>query len=202
MNPVPFKSPTQSLNLIFLICLAYIFFITVPVYAENTSKSKQNRWDFLTGYGSSYPGWGETQTRVETVDMLLRYNRVIIDDLGTSWFKGYHSLLIEPVIHFLINPDESPMVSLNFLACHTFTTFKPVSPYIFGGGGPVYVGSDIDGVGARWNGNYQFGVGIRWQAHSDRSFLFEIRYHHVSNGNRKEPNVPLNSTKFLFGFTF
>lgn len=126
----------------------------------------------------------------------------MIDDMGSSWYRGYHSLLIEPVFHLVFNPDGSSMIGLNFLGCYTFSEAELFTPYIFGGGGPIYVDADIAGMGAHWNGNYQFGAGIEWKLNEDHSLLFEVRYHHISNGNRSEPNIPLNSTKFLTGFTF
>ncbi len=184
--------------------LIVLFTLNQNAYAQEQKvvSSEQNRWSFLAGYGSSYPGWGETETRVETVDLFFRYNKTMIHDMGSSWYSGYHSLLIEPAVHFLTNIDESPMVSLNFLGCYTFSSLEPITPYIFGGGGPVYIGGDIPGIGTRWNGNYQFGMGIKWLLNQDHSFLFEVRYHHISNGNTTDPNIPLNSTKFLAGFTF
>ena len=88
------------------------------------------------------------------------------------------------------------------MAAHTFTSHETVQPYIFIGGGPVYVGADIEGMGARMNGNYQAGVGLRRKIGENRYLLFEYRYYHVSNGGRRDPNVPLNGSKFMIGFTF
>jgi hypothetical protein len=159
------------------------------------------RWSVLTGYGSSHPGWGETEVRVETLDLVLRRSSIIVDDVGSSWYKGYHSLFVEIPLHFLLNPDDTPIIGLNFLASYTFTGFS-LQPYLFGGGGPVYVDADIAGMGSNWNGNYQVGAGFSYRLNDDHALLLECRYHHISNGNSSEPNLPLNSTKFLVGYTF
>jgi lipid A 3-O-deacylase len=172
----------------------------------------------LFGYGSSYPGWGETKERVETIDLAVRYEIPKYMDLGSSWYKGYHSVLIEVPVHFLINRTGWPMTGLNFLANYTFTAWERFHPYIFAGGGPLYVSADIPGMGSHFPGNYQAGIGLRYPlesqhdllfevryhhvSKSQHDLLFEVRYHHVSNANTADPNDPLNSLKFMIGYTF
>ncbi len=163
---------------------------------------RPDNWALLSGYGTSHPGWGQTEERVETIDVVLRYGHILYDDIGSSWYRGNHSLLIELPVHLLFNPDSSPMVGLNFLACYTFTSDKKLQPYLFAGGGPLYTDADIPGMGSKWNGNYQFGGGVKYRINSKHDLLFEGRFHHVSNGDTKSPNDPLNSTKFLMGITF
>jgi hypothetical protein len=156
----------------------------------------------LTGYGQSFPGWGLTTQRVETIDLVGRYNHVILNDLGSGWLRGYHSILLELPVHVVVSPDVSAMLAVNFLAAYTFTADTDVQPYIFGGGGPVYSFADVPGMGAEWNGNYQFGAGLDYNWQGPHHLLFEVRYHHISNGGAEEPNDPLNSIKLLVGFTF
>jgi hypothetical protein len=57
-------------------------------------------------------------------------------------------------------------------------------------------------MGAHLNGHYQCGLGIRYPLTDNHALLFEVRYHHVSNGGTEDPNDPLNSLKFLVGYTF
>lgn len=156
----------------------------------------------LAGYGTSHPGWGQTKELVETIDLTLRYSHVLKSDIGFSWYKGYHSLLLELPVHLVVNPDLSPMIGINFLASYTFAANNQYLPYIFAGGGPLYTNADIPGMGSHWNGNYQFGAGLRYKINTRHDVLFEFRFHHVSNGGQKDPNDPLNSIKFLAGFTF
>lgn len=156
----------------------------------------------MIGYGQSIPGWGLTTERVETIDLTPRYNHVIFHDLGSGWFKGEYSTIVELPIHLVYRPVDTAMVGVNFLACYTFTSDRDWRPYIFGGGGPVYSFGDIPGMGTKLNGNYQFAIGLDHSISATQSILTEIRYHHVSNGGRKDPNVPLNSIKFVIGLTF
>jgi len=171
--------------------------------AETASNETSNdSWGFLTGYGQSFPGWGQTTQRVETIDLVPRYNHHVFENLGSGWYRGFHSTLVELPVHLVVNPDTSSMIGINFLACYTFTAPEQVRPYLFGGGGPVYNFADIPGMGADLNGNYQFGIGMQYPWQQRHDLLFEIRYHHISNAGTKSPNEPLNSCKVLVGLTF
>lgn len=156
----------------------------------------------IGGYGRSFPGWGRTTQRVETLDLVLRHNHHIFNEIGSGWYRGFHSILMELPLHLVVSPEISAMIGLNFLACYTFTVNDRWRPYLFGGGGPVYSFADIPGMGAELNGNYQFGIGFEYDAGSQHHLLFEYRYHHISNGGGSEPNDPLNSSKLLIGITF
>ncbi|WP_458776723.1 acyloxyacyl hydrolase [Desulforhopalus sp. 52FAK] len=165
-------------------------------------ETAQDNWAVIGGYGQSIPGWGETSQRVETVDLIPRYNHHLIDNIGSSWYRGYHSLLLELPLSITTSPDVSSMVGANFLAAYTFTADQVWQPYLFGGGGPVYSFADIPEMGAELNGNYQFGIGLKHSLDELHKLLFEVRYHHISNAGTKEPNDPLNSAKILIGVTF
>ena len=168
-------------------------------FLDDTS---QDSWAALTGYGQSIPGWGQTTERVETIDLVPRYSHVVFADLGSGWYQGFHSTLVELPVHLTVSPEVSAMVGLNLLACYTFTASEQWRPYIFGGGGPLYSFADIPGMGADWNGNYQFALGLEHPLTERRALLFELRYHHVSNAGSADPNVPLNSIKFMVGLRF
>jgi lipid A 3-O-deacylase len=159
-------------------------------------------WAVLGGYGQSIPGWGQTTQRVKTIDIALRYSLLTIDNIGSGWYRGYHSTVLELPLHLVLSPDESTMVGFNFLARYTFTAGKSVNPYLFGGGGPVYSFADVPGMGADFNGNYQFGLGLEYDWRPRHKLFFEVRYHHISNMGIEEPNEPLNSLKLLVGTTF
>ena len=188
--------------------LLLVFFLTSQVVFRTDSAdaatidTSKDTWAVLGGYGQSFPGWGQTTQRVETIDLVPRYKHVIFDDIGSGWFRGFHSILVEVPVHFVVSPDTSAMIGMNFLACYTFTADKTIHPYLFGGGGPVYSFADVPGMGAELNGNYQFGIGMEYEMAKNYNLLLEMRYHHISNGGSEEPNDPLNSCKLLVGVTF
>ena len=183
------------------IVLVCILFLPWRVNADGLDTSQDN-WAVIGGYGQSFPGWGNTTQRVETIDLIPRYNHHIFENIGSGWYRGFHSLLLELPVSLVVSPDVSAMVGINFLACYTFTAASKWQPYLFGGGGPVYSFADIAGMGADLNGNYQFGVGAHYDWKAEHQLLFELRYHHISNAGTEEPNEPLNSLKILIGVTF
>lgn len=188
-------------------CLLLCFLLGIPGYRVGTAQAagfdtSRDRWALLGGYGQSVPGWGQTTQRVETIDLVPRYQHRIFSDLGSGWYRGFHSILLELPFHYVMHPGSSCMVGINFLAAYFFTANDTFRPYIFGGGGPVYSFANIPGMGSDLNGNYQFGLGLDYRRSSRHHLLFEARFHHISNDGRKEPNVPLNSFKVLLGITF
>jgi len=198
LAPTLQRKPFLFLPVILLSCL--LFNIT-PARSANFDTSKDS-WAVLGGYGQSIPGWGQTTERVETFDFVPRYNHMVFDKIGSGWYQGFHSTLVELPVHFVVSPDVSTMIGVNFLACYTFTANEQWRPYLFAGGGPLYSFADIPGMGADWNGNYQFALGLEHVLNPTRALLFEFRYHHISNVGTKEPNVPLNSGKILIGIRF
>jgi len=192
----------QFLRILLLIAVVVCMLGRVGSAVAWAVDTSADSWAFLSGYGQSVPGWGQTTQRVETIDLIPRYNHVIFDNLGAGWYHGYHSLMLEVPFSFVVSPGKSAMVGVNFLAAYTFTSGGQWQPYVFGGGGPVYSFADIPGMGADLNGNYQFGAGLKYDWQVDHQLLFELRYHHISNAGTEDPNDPLNSMKVLVGFTF
>jgi opacity protein-like surface antigen len=155
-------------------------------------------WMLLGGLGRSHPGLGDTEERVETVDLVIR-RAVTMASVDRGRCRVNHSFMVEAPVYIVTDPDTSSMYGLNFLACWGFEVSDRFEPYVFAGGGPVYTEAGIPGMGAHMNGNYQAGIGVRFKPGSAPTMVLEYRYHHISNGDRVDPNVPLNSTKALIG---
>lgn len=199
---IPDGKSLRTACFVFLFILLTCGFFRVDSVRAGIFVTSQDSLAVLGGYGQSFPGWGQTTQRVETLDLVFRYNHMIFDDIGSGWYKGFHSLMVELPVHLVVSPEVSAMLGVNFLASYTFTADEQWQPYLFGGGGPVYNFADIPGMGADWNGNYQFGIGLEHVLNDRSHLLFELRYHHISNAGTEEPNEPLNSCKILMGVTF
>lgn len=163
-----------------------------------TTHAQDGRWMILTGYGETHTDWGGTKQHVETMDVILRHS-TRFKDTGRDWFKGSHNLFVELPIHFVTNPDTSPIFAMNFISCWILETHSKTQPYMFIGGGPVYTEAGIAGMGSKINGNYQAGFGLYLRAFNDQLVTLEWRYHHISNASTASPNDPLNSSKYLIG---
>ena len=190
-----------------LIILPLLIFSVVSVsFARESNKVGFNKakshWTILGGFGITHPGWGDTETRIEDVDLILQYGRFLSGEKGRSWYKTRHELLIEIPVYIVHKPESAVMTGINFLSCWNFTASEEIIPYIFTGGGFMYTSLDEPGLGTDYNGNYQAGVGTHYFIKENTTIDFNYRYHHISNADTAEPNEPLNSTKTFVGLSF
>lgn len=165
-------------------------------------KSAQYEYSLLTGYGITHRGFGDTRTQVQTVDMIGRFGWFLSRELGSGWYQGRHELLVELPLHLAVDPKVAPMTGGYLLGSWKFTALENWAPYVFAGGGILYVDLGLPTMGSRLNFSYQGGAGLQYFIAPDTAFSFEYRYHHISNAGTASPNEPLNSSKFLLGIAF
>ena len=172
--------------------------------AENGAVlSSPGEYTLLTGYGVTHRGFGATRTQVQTYDLILRYGHFLSGEAGAGhWFQGRHEVLLELPFSLAVDHKDRTMVGGTLLGSWKFTGWEPVTPYLFVGGGLIYVDLGIPSMGTRWNGTYQAGGGIQHFIGKDLAVVGEYRYHHISNANTGSPNEPLNSSKFLLGLSW
>lgn len=185
----------------FAFCCLIFLSVTEVTGAENdflTSATRQ--FSLLSGYGITHRGYGATRSEVQTFDLILRYGHFLSDEIGKNhWYQGRHELLLELPYHMAVNRSGRSMVGANVLGCWLFTGTENFVPYLFVGGGILYVDAGIASMGSRLNGTYQAGGGVQHFISSNVAFFGEYRYHHISNLGTDSPNEPLNSSKLLFG---
>ncbi len=192
----------RQIILLRLYSLLATFIVSSPGFAgDNLDKQEKfsgNSWYLLVGAGSSHPGWGATQEKVDTADIILRRQYPQARTRGKSWYLNRKSVLVEIPLTLLREPDEPAMIGFTMNVNWTFIASQRLQPFILIGGGPVYTKAEIPGTSSRLKGSYQAGIGLNLLL--DKFGLsVEYRYHHLSNGGFKEPNDPLNSSKLLFG---
>jgi opacity protein-like surface antigen len=179
--------------------------VTLPAFAEEqelgVDKAK-GHWTVSTGYGVTHPGLGATETKVETAELILSYGHFLSEEVGKSWYRGRHEIIVELPLHYVVSPETTPMVGITFLASWVFTASKTMTPYIFGGGGLIYTNLDVPELGKNLNGSVQVGTGFHYFLKKNTSLDLSYRFHHISNAGTGTPNEPLNSSKFLFGISF
>ncbi|MFZ3138107.1 MAG: acyloxyacyl hydrolase [Thermodesulfovibrionales bacterium] len=190
----------------FFAMLLSMLFSVSAAFAQSSETSgiltAKSQWGVSGGYGTTHPGLGATETRVQTVDVILKYGYFLSEEVGQSWYRGRHELLIELPVNYVVSPETTPMIGITFLACWNFTALKTVVPYVFGGGGAVYTDLHVAELGRRLNGTHQVGFGLSYAIAKNTSIDFSYRFHHISNANTAKPNGPLNSSKVLVGLSF
>jgi hypothetical protein len=162
-------------------------------------KSAQYEYSMLSGYGITHRGFGDTRTQVQTFDVIGRFGWFLSRELGSGWYKGRHELLVELPVHLAVDPKVSPMVGGYLLGSWKFTSLENWAPYVFAGGGVLYVDLGLPTMGSRLDFSYQGGTGVQYFIRKDLAFSLEYRYHHISNAGTATPNEPLNSSKILLG---
>ncbi len=193
------KRTHQFLSLLVLLIAAVL--CCAPC-AQAEERQPRDCWTVLTGGGSSHKGWGATDQTVQTADLYFRYSNVIRPKMGWDYLLASHELWIELPVILTYEPETHVMLSAVFNFAMVFDSWEYIEPYFFVGGGPLYITSTLPGMGSKFCGNYQAGGGVRVPINKNLSLNFESRYHHVSNGGLWEPNVPINSAKFLTGISY
>jgi hypothetical protein len=187
-----------------LTTLALIIFLA-PLHAraETAVASAASECALLTGYGITHRGFGATRTQVQTWDVIARYGRFLSHEVGAgSWYQGRHELLVELPYHMAVDHDARSMVGGYLLGSWKFTGLLGIYPYVFAGGGILYVDVGLPTMGSKLDFSYQGGTGVQYFVRKDSALIAEYRYHHISNAGTASPNEPLNSSKFLLGVTF
>ena len=172
--------------------------------AENgVVTASPGEYSLLTGYGITHRGFGATRTQVQTYDLILRYGHFLSGDAGVGhWYQGRHEVLFELPFSLAVDHNDRTMVGGTIFGSWKFTGFEQITPYLFAGGGLIYVDLGLPTMGTRLNGTYQAGGGIQHFIGKDVAVVGEYRYHHISNANTGSPNEPLNSSKFLMGLSW
>ncbi len=194
----------RSRSVVLLMVLFVIFGATVAQAEEITSVTAASReYTLLSGYGITIRGFGATRTEVQTVDAIGRFGYFLSDEVGKGWYRGRHELLVELPLHLAVDPRTRIMTGGYLLGSWKFTGLKEerLYPYVFAGGGVLYVDLGLPTMGSRLDFSYQGGAGIQYLIRKDLAVMGECRYHHISNAGTASPNEPLNSIKILFGIS-
>lgn len=178
---------------------------TTAAMAQQTPPfpAASTEYSFLLGYGITHRGFGRTRTQVQTVDFIGRFGYFHTGELGSGWYRGQFEHVLELPIHLAVDPKTRIMTGGNLLAKWNFTGLKDdrLLPYIFAGGGVLYVDLGLPTMGSRLDFSYGGGTGLQYLFRKDMAVSGEYRYHHISNADTAKPNEPLNSSKILFGIS-
>ena len=191
-----------------VLLLIGLFVVVGPAIAQVEDSppisAASREYTLLAGYGLTHPGLGETQTRVQTVDLIGRFGYFLSDEIGKGWVRGRHQLFVELPLHLAIDPKTRLMTGGYLLGSWKFTGLKEegLYPYVFAGGGVLYVDLGLPTMGSRLDFVYQGGAGIQLLVRNGMALMAEYRLHHISNAGTAAPNEPLNSSKVLFGISF
>ncbi|WP_230199040.1 acyloxyacyl hydrolase [Geotalea daltonii] len=187
---------------ILAVALTIILCSNAAAYAEEvTVRNATGEYTLLSGYGITHRGFGDTRTQVQTYDTIARFGWFLSDETGRGWYRGRHELLMELPLHLTVDPRVRSMTGGYLLGSWKFTSLEDFAPYVFAGGGVLFVDLGLPTMGSRLDFSYQGGTGVQYFIAKDKAVSLEYRYHHISNAGTASPNEPLNSSKILLGIT-
>ncbi len=186
-----------------LFILLIILSLPLLASADNAASTATGEYGFLTGYGISHIGFGDTRHQIQTLDLIPRAGFFVSGELGKgSWYQGRHEIVVELPYHMAIDYGGRSMVGVYVIGHWRFTSLDKYVPYVLAGGGPLYVDLGLPTMGTRLCYSYQGGTGFQYFIHKKTALSMEYRYHHISNAGTATPNEPINSSKILFGVSF
>lgn len=197
------KQLSMTIITLFFEILSLMLIDNVSADQSITHRTAKSELAMLTGYGISHRYFGETRTQVQTWDTIARYGYFLSDEIGTGyWYQGRHELLMELPYHLAIDQGGKSMVGGYLLGSWKFTSMEDLAPYIFAGGGILFVDMGLPSMGTSLDFSYQGGTGLQYMLRKNVALQLEYRYHHISNAGTASPNEPINSSKFLLGVSF
>jgi opacity protein-like surface antigen len=110
--------------------------------------------------------------------------------------------VLEIPYHLAVNYGGRSIVGGYMLGHWRFTSLDTIVPYIFAGGGPLFVDLGLPTMGTKLCFSYQGGTGLQFFIDRKTALNVEYRYHHISNAGTAEPNEPINSNKVLMGVSW
>jgi len=193
----------MSKTILSLFFTLIVLLLPLNARADNVASTAKGEFGILTGYGSSFVGFGETRHQVQTWDAILRAGFFLSDDVGKgSWYQGRHELLLELPYHLAVNYGGRSMVGGYMLGHWRFTSLDRVIPYVLAGGGVLYVDLGLPTMGTKLCYSYQGGTGLQYLIDRNTALSLEYRYHHISNAGTATPNEPNNSNKQPMGLSY
>lgn len=157
--------------------------------------------------------FGESAPELEEVNLIYvapRWGIGISDPMGgDAWYRGNFELLMEGAILIQTDPTDGFGAGLTAMVRYNFLSEGRFIPFVEGGAGLLGIDFDLSSrrrpeaeIGGQRDGfnfSLHFGVGSHYFV-SDRTALTgEVRYHHISNAETRQPNNGIDSVVFMLG---
>lgn len=132
-----------------------------------------------------------------------RWGIFLTDRLGQGFLEGNLELLLEPAFLVSTTPIRRAGFELSVLFRYHFATRTRWVPFLGLGAGIIEENFEVPGrPSAGFNFTPQGGPGVSYLLDRNMAVSLEWRLYHVSNANIEKPNVGLNVSWLLLGFSF
>ncbi len=166
----------------------------------------QQEVGFLVGYGFEIDGDGSDKSEdiknLEFAQVRPRWGIFLTDPVGQGFLRGNLELLLEPAFLLSFGPTRRTGFELSVLFRYHFATGIRWVPFLTAGAGIIEENFEVPGrPSAGFNFTPQGGPGLSYLFGGNMAMSLEWRLTHVSNANTDLPNVGLNMSFFLLGFS-
>jgi hypothetical protein len=134
----------------------------------------------------------------------LRWGRVLTQPRGPGGLRGTFAYAFE-VVPALVMAQAETVFGGGFnplMLQYNFTGGARIVPFVQAGGGMLFTTDDVPAGTAQFNFTPQGGAGIYWLRDNGPSVMFGLRYHHISNAGRVQPNPGHNALYFYGGMSW
>ena len=132
-----------------------------------------------------------------------RLGRILTRPSGPGFLRGNLEIAMELLPVFLMFQETTVYgFSSTLLLRHYFSPHRRVRPFISLGAGALFSTDPIPPQGSSFTFTPQGGFGVAWFQRPGLGYLFEYRFHHISNGGFSLPNPGINSSTLNFGVSW
>ena len=129
-----------------------------------------------------------------------RLGRILTEPAGPGFLRGNLEIAVELLPVFLMFQETTVYgFSSTLLLRHYFSPHRRLRPFMSLGVGALFATDPIPPQGSSFTFTPQGGFGVAWFQKPGLVYLFEYRFHHISNGGLKLPNPGINSSTLQFG---
>jgi hypothetical protein len=118
----------------------------------------------------------------------------LTDPIGNKWWSGTIALGAELALLGITQPTGTYGVGVTPKLIYTFSSFGRLTPYVEGGGGPLWTNFDgrIREQGSDFNFLVWGGTGVSYHLTTQWALNVGVRFSHISNAGTESPNSGLN----------
>jgi opacity protein-like surface antigen len=123
----------------------------------------------------------------------------LTDRISDAWWGGTIALGVEAAFLGIVEPTGAYGIGFTPKLIYTITSFGRLTPYLEGGGGPLWTNFDgrIPEQGSDFNFLVWGGAGASYDLTARWALNAGVRFSHISNGGTDSPNSGLN---YVFPF--
>lgn len=142
---------------------------------------------------------------VHFAPLLFQAGYTVTDVHGPTPIRGSLEVILEPTFLVTATPKKTIGEGVSILGRYNFVTGTRWVPFFDLGIGLLHWNLEISQprtLETHFNFTLQAGTGLHYFVTDHLAATGEVRLFHISNAHRESPNIGINSTVYLLGFSY